>query len=50
VRVSVTADAIDPEIVRVEYDLDATMQGIRDSELPDEFAEYLRTGGNGEGR
>lgn len=33
------------EHVRVEYDIERTMRGIRDSELPDEFAEYLRTGG-----
>jgi predicted phosphodiesterase len=30
---------------RVEYDLEAAMDGIRASELPDDFAEYLRTGG-----
>ena len=35
------------EFARVEYDLEATMQGIRGSELPDEFAEYLKTGGKG---
>lgn len=33
------------ENVRVEYDIDRTVQAIRDSELPDDFAEYLRTGG-----
>jgi predicted phosphodiesterase len=33
------------EFVRVEYDLDEAMRGIRDSELPEDFAEYLRTGG-----
>ena len=33
------------EFVRVEYDLDRAMSAIRDSELPDDFAEYLRTGG-----
>jgi predicted phosphodiesterase len=33
------------EFVRVEYDLERAMRGIRESELPDEFAEYLRTGG-----
>lgn len=31
--------------VRVEYDLDRAMQGIRASGLPDEFADHLRTGG-----
>lgn len=33
------------EIVRVEYDVDEAMRGIRESELPQDFAEYLRTGG-----
>jgi predicted phosphodiesterase len=33
------------EFVRVEYDVDRAMRGIRESELPDDFAEYLRTGG-----
>jgi predicted phosphodiesterase len=31
--------------VRVEYDIDAAMAAIRASTLPDEFAEYLKTGG-----
>ena len=30
---------------RVEYDVDAAMNGIRNSDLPDDFADYLRTGG-----
>jgi len=34
------------ELVRVEYDIDEAMRGIRESELPTDFAEYLRTGGN----
>jgi predicted phosphodiesterase len=33
------------EFVRVEYDIQRAMRGIRESELPDDFAEYLRTGG-----
>ena len=33
------------ESVRVEYDLERAMTGIRESDLPDDFAEYLRTGG-----
>lgn len=33
------------EFVRVEYDVGEAMRGIRASELPDEFAEYLATGG-----
>lgn len=33
------------ELVRVAYDIDATIAGIRDAGLPDDFAEFLRTGG-----
>jgi predicted phosphodiesterase len=33
------------EHVRVEYDVDRAMRGIRDSGLPGEFADHLRTGG-----
>lgn len=33
------------ELIRVEYDLDRAMQAIRESDLPDDFAEYLQTGG-----
>lgn len=33
------------EFVRVAYDLRRVEQAIRDSELPDDFAEFLRTGG-----
>ena len=31
--------------VRLEYDLDEAVRAIRASDLPDDFAEYLRTGG-----
>ena len=33
------------EIVRVAYDVERAMRGVRDAQLPDEFAEFLRTGG-----
>jgi predicted phosphodiesterase len=33
------------EHVRVEYDVERAMRGIRDSGLPGEFADQLRTGG-----
>ncbi|MBR9988142.1 MAG: metallophosphoesterase family protein [Gemmatimonadetes bacterium] len=33
------------EFVRVEYDVARAMEGVRASELPDDFAEILRTGG-----
>lgn len=36
---------ITPEFVRVEYDVDQTARAIRESDLPDDFAEYLLTGG-----
>jgi len=34
-----------PEFIRVDYDIERAMKAIRESELPDEFAEQLRTGG-----
>ena len=34
-----------PEFVRVDYDIERIMAAIRSSELPNEFAEALRTGG-----
>jgi predicted phosphodiesterase len=37
--------AVDVQFHRVEYDLEETMAAIRASDLPDDFAEYLRTGG-----
>ena len=33
------------QFVRVDYDVDAAARGILASDLPDEFATYLRTGG-----
>lgn len=33
------------EFVRVAYDVDRAAAAILESELPDDFAEYLRTGG-----
>lgn len=46
VLLDVGGDGVKVEFVRVEYDLEAAMRGIRESDLPDDFAEYLRTGGN----
>lgn len=34
-----------PEVVRIEYDVDAAAAAIRASKLPDDFAEYLLSGG-----
>ena len=33
------------DVVRVDYDIDATIAGIRAAGLPEEFAEFLRMGG-----
>jgi predicted phosphodiesterase len=33
------------EFVRVEYDIERAVAGVRAAGLPDEFAEFLRTGG-----
>lgn len=33
------------EFLRVEYDVEESIRAIRESELPDDFAEYLRIGG-----
>ena len=43
----VTMDAahVEVEMVRVAYDVDHAAEGIVASELPDDFAEILRTGG-----
>ena len=38
------------EFVRVEYDIDHTARAILDSDLPHEFADYLRSGGQVSGR
>jgi predicted phosphodiesterase len=37
--------SVSVEFIRVEYDLNRTMHGIQQSDLPDDFAEYLRAGG-----
>jgi diadenosine tetraphosphatase ApaH/serine/threonine PP2A family protein phosphatase len=33
------------EFVRVEYDVERTARAILESDLPHEFADYLRSGG-----
>jgi predicted phosphodiesterase len=45
VVLSMEGGRVEPEFVRVEYDVERTMEAIRRSDLPDDFAEYLRTGG-----
>jgi predicted phosphodiesterase len=37
--------SVNVEFARVEYDLERAVRGVLASELPHEFAEYLRTGG-----
>ena len=45
VVIDIGGDAIELEFPRVEYDVDRTAAGILASELPHDFADYLRTGG-----
>jgi predicted phosphodiesterase len=45
VLLDVGASGVRAEFVRVEYDLERAMRGILESDLPDDFADYLRTGG-----
>jgi predicted phosphodiesterase len=45
VLLGMTPDAVNVEFVRVEYDVERAAQGIIASALPDELADYLRTGG-----
>ena len=45
VVLDVADSAVTVEFIRVEYDLERAMRGIRESDLPDDFAEYLSTGG-----
>jgi predicted phosphodiesterase len=45
VVLDVGGGAVEVEFVRVEYDVEQAMRAVRESDLPDEFAEHLRTGG-----
>lgn len=45
VLLEVSDELLNVEFVRVEYDLQIAMDGIRGSDLPDDFAEYLARGG-----
>ena len=40
-------ETVKVEFVRVEYDLARAAAAVRESELPDEFARFLETGGKG---
>jgi predicted phosphodiesterase len=45
VVLEVTGADVRVDFIRVEYDLQAAIAAIRGSDLPDEFADYLRSGG-----
>lgn len=45
VLIDVTPSGVAVEIVRVEYDVEAAARGVLESDLPDEFAEQLRSTG-----
>jgi predicted phosphodiesterase len=45
VVLDVTEARVDVEFIRVAYDVEEAARGILASTLPDDFAEYLRTGG-----
>lgn len=47
VVVEMDGNAVGVEFVRLEYDLARAAAAVRESELPDEFASYLETGGKG---
>ena len=45
VRVQLGDDTPQVEFVRVPYDIDTTIAGVRAAGLPEDFVEFLRTGG-----
>jgi predicted phosphodiesterase len=45
VLLQVEQQTVNVEFVRVEYDVEAAARGIVESDLPHEFADFLRTGG-----
>jgi predicted phosphodiesterase len=45
VLLDATSSSIDATIIRVEYDVESAANAIVASDLPDDFAAYLRTGG-----
>jgi diadenosine tetraphosphatase ApaH/serine/threonine PP2A family protein phosphatase len=45
VVVDIDGASVGVEFVRVEYDLEKAAAAIRASSLPDDFADYLETGG-----
>ena len=45
VLVDITAAPVGVEFVRVEYDIERTVAGVRAANLPEDFVEFLQTGG-----
>lgn len=45
VLVDITGDSVNVEFRRVEYDVERTARAILETDLPNEFADYLRAGG-----
>ena len=45
VLLDLTSTDVSVEFIRIAYDVDVAAQGILESTLPNELAEYLRTGG-----
>jgi len=43
--VEMDGETVEVDFVRVEYDLERATAGVRNSDLPDDFAAYLETGG-----
>jgi predicted phosphodiesterase len=46
VRLTFSAGDAQVELVRVEYDIEATVAGVREAGLPEDFVDFLQTGGN----
>lgn len=44
-RVTITGEAVEVEFVRIEYDVHRAAAGVRESTLPDAFADFLEQGG-----
>ena len=42
---TVAGECVDVELLRVPYDVERAARAVRESTLPDDFAEYLETGG-----
>jgi predicted phosphodiesterase len=45
VLISVDGSTLESQAIRVSYDVEAAVRGLREAGLPDEFAEVLRSGG-----